>query len=52
MNTVKLITEANDFSTSNYIIEEKDNGKKFLRKGATIIVNIDGPLNKPIIRGF
>ena len=28
MNTVKLITEANDFSTSNYIIEEKDNGKK------------------------
>jgi hypothetical protein len=28
MNTVKLITEANDFSASNYIIEEKDNGKK------------------------
>ena len=28
MNTVKLITEANDFSTSNYIIEEKDDGKK------------------------
>ena len=28
MNTVKLITEANDFSTSNYIIEEKENGKK------------------------
>ena len=32
MNTVKLITEANDFSTSNYIIEEKDNGKKDYKK--------------------
>ena len=28
MNTVKLITEANDFSTSNYIIEQKEDGKK------------------------
>ena len=28
MNTVKLITEANDFSTSNYIIELKEDGKK------------------------
>ena len=31
---------------------EKDNGRKFSRKGATIIVNIDGPLEKPTIRGF
>ena len=28
MKTVKLITEANDFSTSNYIIEQKEDGKK------------------------
>ena len=28
MNTVKLITEANDFSASNYIIEQKEDGKK------------------------
>ena len=28
MNTVKLITEANDFSTSNYIIEQTEDGKK------------------------
>ena len=28
MNTVKLITEANDFSTSNYIIQQKEDGKK------------------------
>ncbi len=31
---------------------EKDNGRKFSRKGATIILNIDGPLEKPTIRGF
>ena len=31
---------------------EKDNGRKFSRKGATIIVKIDGPLEKPSIRGF
>jgi hypothetical protein len=28
MNTVKLITEANDFSSQNYLIEEKEDGKK------------------------
>ena len=31
---------------------EKDKGRKFSRKGATIILNIDGPLEKPTIRGF
>ena len=31
---------------------EKDNGRKFSRKGATIILNVDGPLQKPTIRGY
>ena len=31
---------------------EKDNGRKFSRKGATIILNLDGPLMKPTIRGY
>ena len=31
---------------------EKDKGRKFSRKGATIILNVDGPLQKPTIRGY
>ena len=31
---------------------EKDNGRKFSRKGATIVLNLDGPLEKPTIRGY
>ena len=31
---------------------EKDNGRKFSRKGATLILNLDGPLEKPTIRVF
>ena len=31
MNIVKLITEANDFSAQNYLIEEKEDGKRTIK---------------------
>ena len=40
MNTVKLITEANDFSTSNYLIEEKDGKKEYKIRGIFMQSNI------------
>jgi len=40
MNTVKLITEANDFSTSNYLIEEKDGKKEYKIRGIFMQANI------------